>query len=1087
MLKEQTVTSSRQITFRRRLLQIPVEAIQIIAVTMMVSVAGLSQTTPDIPALISGRLSVADGLPQATVQCLLQDSQGFLWLGTQGGLARYDGYGFHHYKHQPQDSASLSHNWINCLFEDQSGRLWIGTDGGVNILDRHTEVFTRLGGNHSPVDGAVNSILTITEDQSGVMWIGTLNNGLLRVGPDGVRNFTTNPQSEISLSHNSVSTLLEAPQGVLWIGTWGGGLNRLDTGSGIFRRYMANGRDSGPANNWIRDLVSDTEGKLWIATEKGLSLFDPESQNFRHFGQQDGLESDNIWSLLGDNRGNIWAGTLGGGLHVRGQTGKFTALIRQLPEQQQLNGDIFSIYQDLAGRIWAGTGDGLLFLDNADAKFRHYSAKPGSKQHLSHPSVWAFCEDRRGDIWVGTLNGGLNRLDRQTGTITVFQHAPDIPGSLSDNSVWAICEDQKGTLWIGTRKGLNRLDSGSDKFVRYAANSRDSNSLSHRWVVDIVEDRDGYLWIATWGGGLNRFEPGSGNFKRYRHVPGQSGSLSHNGVWKLLIDRQGRLWIGSEDGLNLFDQSRQDFQTYRMPDLPNLGEQWITAIFQDSQDRMWIGSEAGLREFNPETGNFISVAGLTEFPNDVVHGIQEDGKGDLWFSTNHGIYQFDPQQPWLKHFDALDGLQSNEFNGGASLKTRNGRLFFGGINGFNDFHPDSMSGNPFVPPVVITSLKRYNLNNQSGDLIAEPGIALRNKVTFQHDDKILHFQFAALNFRNSDKNQYAYRLEGFNDRWIQLGSQREVTFTNLDPGDYTLRVRGSNNDGLWNRRGTRLEITVEPPWWKTRWFRLIAITALAALLTLAYQRRQAVTRIRTELKAAREAQLSIMPREDPQLPSLDISGVCLPAMEVGGDFFDYLWIGPDRDVFAMAVADVSGKGMKAAMTAVMSSGMLHSKSTEMSAVNEILNHINKPIFSKTAKTMFTALLLVAIDLEKRDMTFSNAGLTEPLLKSAEETSYLQSKGMKFPLGGMQNMVYSATSRSLNPGDILVLYSDGIPEAMNMAQEFYEFDRFRDCLAKLPTEELSAKEIKEKLLADVQRFARGAAQHDDITLVVVKVR
>jgi signal transduction histidine kinase/ligand-binding sensor domain-containing protein/class 3 adenylate cyclase/ActR/RegA family two-component response regulator len=785
------------------------------------------------------RLSVEQGLSQNTVQRILQDRKGFLWFATQDGLNRYDGYDFVVYKPDPQNPQSLSENWIESLYEDRAGTLWIGTKtGGLNQFDPETETFRHY--QHDPANPrsvSSNHILAIYEDRSEVLWVGTAN-GLHQFdrATGTFRRYQSDPENPNSLSHNSVSCIYEDSFGVLWLGTWGGGLCRMDQAEGgtpTFRRYQYDLQNpQSLRDNWVRSICEDRSGALWVGARRGVSRLSREDQDmgiFRHY-QNDlqnpqSLSSNNVYSIYEDRSGELWIGTLEGGLNRfdrATETFQHYKHDPQNPQSLSIN-DVFSIYEDRAGGLWIGTRAGVNQLDRATARFRHYQHDPKNPRSLSDNSVWSIYEDHAGNVWIGTLQGGLNQFDRATGTFRHYQNDPENPNSLNNNSVWAIYEDHAGVLWIGTKGGLSRMSRESRapaRFRNYKSDRNDPRSLSSNWVASIHEDPSKeVLWIGTWNGGLNRFGRASETFKHYRHDPKNPQSLGADGVWLIYEDRSGIFWIATEFGLDQFDRATETFRHYQHDSKnPNsLSNNAIWSIYEDRAGVLWIGTRAGLNRFDPQTETFKNYREKDGLPNEVIYGILEDDHGNLWLSTNKGLSKFNPETETFRNYDVRDGLQSNEFNADAAFRNRSGEMFFGGINGFNVFHPDSVKDNPYVPPVVITALKRYNTDVAEGVAIPENGISVKPEIKLTYKDDILVFEVAALNFRHSAKNQYAYKLEGLNDRWIQLGAKREITFTNLDPGDYTLRVKGSNNDGVWNEEGTALKITITPPWWETWW------------------------------------------------------------------------------------------------------------------------------------------------------------------------------------------------------------------------------------------------------------------------------
>ncbi|MGH7450322.1 MAG: two-component regulator propeller domain-containing protein [bacterium] len=477
------------------------------------------------------------------------------------------------------------------------------------------------------------------------------------------------------------------------------------------------------------------------------------------------------------------------------------------------------------------------------------------EQGLSQSSIQCILQDRKGFMWFGTADG-LNKYDGYR--FTVYKNNPDNPNSLSDNWVSSIYEDPDEVgrvLWIGTgNQGLNKLvlskaegsDREKEKFTPYKNNSDNPNSLSDNVVTSIYEDRSGVLWIGTWGGGLNKFDREKEKFTHYKNNPNNPKSLSGNHVFSIYEDRSGVLWIGTwGGGLNKLDLSKAEgsdrekekFTHYKNdPNNPNsLSDNWVNSIYEDRSEMLWIGTAGGgLNRFDRKKGRITHYRERDGLPNDCIYGILEDDHGNLWLSTNNGLSKFNPQTKEFKNYDVRDGLQSNEYNGHAYYKSAvSGEMFFGGINGFNAFHPDSVKDNPYIPPVVITAFARYNTDDVAGKPIAEKGISETQEIELSYKDNIFTFEFAALSYRNTFKNQYVYTLEGFNENWIQLGTKHDVTFTNLDPGKYTLRVKGSNNDGVWNETGASVKIIITPPYWQTWWFRgLIAAAVIGFLVGL---------------------------------------------------------------------------------------------------------------------------------------------------------------------------------------------------------------------------------------------------------------
>ncbi len=492
-----------------------------------------------------------------------------------------------------------------------------------------------------------------------------------------------------------------------------------------------------------------------------------------------------------------------------------------------------------------------------------------------------------------------------------------------------------------------------------------------------------------------------------------------------------------------------------------------------------------------ETPKFVHYTEKNGLCNNSIYGILEDPDGHLWMSTNKGLSRFDPKTETFKNYNARDGLQGNEFNERAYHKSKSGEMFFGGINGFNAFHPSRIKDNPYIPPVVITAFNLFDkpttIDTTGRDSPLKKSITWTKELRLTYKQDAFSFEFAALDFTVPENNKYAYIMEGLEEEWNYTGSgKRFASYTSMEPGEYIFRVKGSNNDEIWNETGVSLKIIITPPYWATWWFRILLFLLVVGLVLLWFRRRLRNVRVKAELQTAHDAQLSIMPRSDPEIEGFDISGICVAANEVGGDFFDYIWLSEEKTKLGIVVGDVSGKAMKAAMTAVMTSGMIYSKADEYNSVKDIMRCVNRLLYFKTEKKVSTALCLASLDIQKKEIIFTNAGLNEPLLKSAGSVSKLKGAGSKLPLGVKVDSVYLEKKQQLKPGDVIVFFTDGITEAKNPVNEFYGHDALKTLLEKMDVSLLTAKEVKEKIIADAKHFSEGAPQHDDMTVVGVKV-
>lgn len=1053
------------------------------------------------------RISLQQGLSQSVIESIVQDRKGFLWFATEDGLNRYDGYGFTVYRYQAGNPRSLSYNDIKTLHEDRAGLLWIGTfQGGLNRFDPATGVFTRYRNDPSLESSlAANTVRAILEDRAGNLWIGTQGGGLDRLdraaGSFDHRRF--DPGNPSSLPSDDVRAILEDRSGALWVGTYGGGLARYDREKGTFTRYRSDPADpQSLSHDRVTALFEDRQGTLWVGTYGGgVNAFDRATgrcRRFRAAGPRT-LPSDLVRAIFEGDSGALWVATDGGGLaRIDRETGSVESWRTDPLDPLSLSTDrVWSLLEDSSGILWIGTyGGGLNKLAVKRKKFAHFRNEPGNRNSINHNIVWSIREDRDGVLWIGTDAGGLNRLDRRTGETRYWLNDPRNPRSLSHNAVRVVFFDRGGTLWLGTNGGgLNRFDPATETFRRFRRDPADPGSLSHDEIRTIYEDRAGNLWIGTYGGGLERLDRKSGRFTHHRFEAGNPGSLPNDFVRSIFEDSAGALWIGTNGGgLARRDPATGVFTSFRAnpADPGSLSNDVVFVVHEDHAGALWVATfGGGLNRLDRATGRFTRFTEADGLASDSTYGLLEDETGRLWISTTRGLSCFDPRTSSFHNYDTRDGLQSNEFNGGSFFRSDRGEMFFGGINGFNAFFPSEIVLDRRPPRVALTDLMLFNRPVRVGEtvhgrVILERPLAYVDAVTLSWRDFVIAIEFAALHYAAPEKNRYAYLLEGFSPTWIPARADRRVaTFTGLRPGSYVLRVKAANADGIWNEEGAALRITVTPPFWETWWFRLAAAVLLAGLAAAGLRRRLRNVRLAAALKAAHEAQMALLPQEDPRVQGFEVTGICVPTYEVGGDFFDYLRPDGEGAALWIAVGDVSGKGMRAAMTAAMSSGMVRAHAGEHVVLSDVLTAVSRALHGKIERHMFTALCLASLDGRTRELTVVNAGLCEPILRSEATTEFLPSLAPSFPLGAFPETAYRSRTVTLRPGDVVVFYTDGVPEALDRHGVQYGYEALRTLVKDLDAAALTAGGIKEAVLREVGRFSGGSRLQDDLALVVVK--
>ncbi len=817
-------------------------------------------------------ITTKDGLSQNTVTCMLQDHQGFLWFGTEDGLNRYDGYQFVVYRHDPENAYSLSDSNIYSLYEDRSGTIWVGTTtGGLNRFDRATGRFTHYKhkavppGAKGPFDGpSGNHVSSIIEDHAGNLWMSVAGSGLNRMNRQTGKftYYQHKPGDPYGLSTNSVLGVHADRTGLLWVGTTRG-LHKLDPVTGRFTPY--GDTTSRPANT-VYSIHEDRDGLLWLGGLAGtLTRFDPGNGAFTRYNNVSkgtrSVDNNLVMSICEDDRGDLWIATLGNGINrFNKQTGSFTAYKHQPANPQSLVTDnIVSIGFDKSGILWAGTyGQGIAKLGWLTGRFTHLRHQPGNPNSLASNYITPVLEDSAGALWIGTVDQGLHRLDPASGRLAHYRREAGKPGSLASNAVFSLCADRQGTLWVGTSNGLSGLDPRTGRTRLYQHNPADSTTLLNDFVSALYEDRQGNFWVGARG--LSKLDRRTGKFTRYPYRRA-TGSPEPVLVECISEDRAGTLWVGSEAGLDQFDRRTGRYSAYRPANATHakLLSEPVTCLYEDQAGTLWVGTVAGLCKLNRAAGTVKLYRKKDGLPSNRILGVLEDDGGRLWLSTPEGLSKFDPVRETFRNYNAADGLQSNEFKQYAFCKRKNGDLVFGGVNGLNIFNPDSLRDNRHVPPVRLTDFQVFNKSvrvNPEGNCGADGFVLPRavnevEVIELPYCYNVFSFQFAALDYTRPERNQYAYFMEGFDQDWTYPGNRRFVTYTNLHPGAYTFRVKGSNNDGVWSREGKAIRIVILPPRWLTWWAFAGYVLAVAALLYGVYRYLISRERLRNELQLER--------------------------------------------------------------------------------------------------------------------------------------------------------------------------------------------------------------------------------------------
>ena len=786
------------------------------------------------------RLTLDDGLSQSSVISILQDSQGFMWFGTENGLNRYDGYEFEQFRRERGKPNALRNDFVYDIIEGSDGGLWLATNGGglAHLDAARVQVHTYMHDAADPKSIGGNVVRAVLRDSKGKLWLGLRDAGLDRFDP------ATGEFEHIGLGMAaSIFTVYEDRDGIVWAGA-DEGLFRINPDSGHVTRFFHNSADDKSlSGDQVRAIYETSDRNLWIGTRKnGLNRLDRASGTFERYDHDPSdphsLGSDRVTAILEDENGRLWVGTAEGLNLVHRDSGDFTRFRNESNDSNSLGADsVATLYQDRSGMLWVGTLTGGVSKWNPRTwGFGLRESGQIAPAAAAQPNVTALATDHDDRLWIGTFGDGLIRRDRATGGAINFRNDPKDPNSISGDRVMSLEFASDGSLWIGTMTGgLNRFDPDTGKNKVFKHDPLDPESLSANGVMSIFEDSNGQIWVGTFGGGISLYSPSTGKFRRYRPNPEVPGTLSSDRVTSFAEDANGNIWIGTDaGGLNLFDTQTRQFRAYRFDaeDPESLAEDTVYSLHVDADGSVWVGTRGGGLDRvvgtskKPDDIRFANLSQRDGLANDVVYGIQSDANGELWLSTNYGISRFNPKTGIIRNLHRRDGLQSEEFNFGAHHASASGELFFGGHNGFNAFRPDSLVRNTAIPPVILTGYYRSGDRSRS-DIPTD----LDSGIEFSYRDDTISFEFAALDFASPQNNQYIYKLEGFDTEWIDLGNRRRVTYTDLDDGNYLLRVKAANSDGVWNEAGLSLPVRVTPAPWDT-WWAYVGYAAMALQLAL---------------------------------------------------------------------------------------------------------------------------------------------------------------------------------------------------------------------------------------------------------------
>lgn len=757
------------------------------------------------------------------VKHIAQDSTGFIWIAAEYGLIRYDGRRATRYESSARNPHTLASNFVNNIDFDNQGNMWLATENGLHKYNEEQDNFTRyfpdpnsqFGNNRIAWVSAYDDQLILAQDGHVSVYDKQLNL---------FKRFYPHPQNGaefVSFNHIFVDG-----KNRIWLGTKENGAAIFDIDTGQFRFYTHNKNAPGSiVNNHVTSITEDTKNRLWFATlNGGLSRLDPgdtQFVNYRHNpNSPDILPSNNIWSVYSDSQGRVWIATDHSGLAVfNEETNTFDNFVNQPYNQESISSNhVRTIFEDHLGDIWVGLfPKGINLYSRLADQFTHFKNLPEKQDSLSHSAVLTVSEDSEGLIWVGTEDG-LNAFDRKTKSFTRYVKEPGFTYSLKASAVLDVTEDDNGQLWVATWSGgVHRFDKKTQRFYNYSHDANNPQSLNSNIVWSIVKDKSGKLWMGTEGGGLSGFDVKTETFQHFTHDPNKPNTIDSNYIWTMLLDSQGKIWIGTTAGLNIFDP--ETFQVSNLNDHPDFKSERIRSLMESSDGRMWIGTQdSGFFIYNPKTNRFKHYAEDTALPSLYVTGFVQDGPNTVWASTTRGLVKINPTTLQMEVYNSEHGLPGENFNREANYIDQQGNIYFGNTDGLTVFKTEQIEKPTLDEKIIFSDLKLLNrpVKVFEQDSPLKKALWKTTELEIPHNYPMFSLEFSYLDYRKNQHLRFAYKLEGFDRHWNDIGRSNNATFTNLNPGNYTLLVKAGTDDD-WGNNVASMNISILPPPWKSWW------------------------------------------------------------------------------------------------------------------------------------------------------------------------------------------------------------------------------------------------------------------------------
>lgn len=814
-------------------------------------------------------IGLRDGLSNASVSSFVQDAAGFIWIGTQGGLHRWDGKEFTLYENEPFNRQSLPHNLIQTMYMDPDGEtIWIGTYRGLVRFDTRNQHFTSWSRNlDNPSSLSNDVVVSISKDAQNRLWVGTLD-GLNRMDGDSFVRYPVEPDNPDSLANRVIRAVTLDSRGTLWIGTSGGGLHRYNDAEDNFERIPVDPHGTqGTGSEYIMSISESADGLLWLGQWFfGISAYDPETGTYTHYR----LEDNRVYFVNARDPGRVYAGTWGGGLF---ELDTASGTIHRYERKEQMwslpHNTVYSCLVDSAGEVWIGTNGGgfshLLRESQAYTRFEHDPSDPGSR---ASGKTNAVLEDSKGRLWIGTYNGGLSRLDPGKTAFRHYRHNPADPRSLANDIITVLKEDTQGAILVATQGGLHLWDEKTDSFKRILHNPSDPYSLPDNIVYELLEEPDtGNFWVGMYHKGVAYWDRTTGRFTGYPSEADNPETLSDNLVYSMARDRHGHLWVGTNSGLNRHLGNGRFVRYMSDPDnRHSIPSNTIMRIYLDTTGNLWLGTNGGgVARYNEETDTFTTWTKREGLPSNVLTGLLSGPQGSLWAATSMGLAVYDPATDLFTPFAGQEGLRYSEFNGG-HYRNSQGQLYFGVLNALYRIDPTLVSHPDGRLPLRLTGI---TVLNQPLETTVSPWFI--DRVVLPWNRNSISFTFSALDFRDPGRNQYAYKLEGFDTEWIYSGNRSYASYTNLRGGrTYQFRVRVSSPGGSWDGDALTIPVRLSRAPWLRWWAFVLYILFLAGLLWISLVIRSRLllreqvselTRVKGELELA-NIQLGIIADHD---------------------------------------------------------------------------------------------------------------------------------------------------------------------------------------------------------------------------------